>query len=255
MSDAIARHLQQNQDTPTAPETEPQKTAQQIFQRTSSGEWLFQQVYQQQHHAQDSGSQLNQMDREMTSGLEHLLPSAPTRYGLTCRRLEEEISAIKAKLHDYEALLATTPRNPMEAQNRGELKEAIHALKSRLMVLERHYYKASMALSRIEQQKHPVQFAVKQPLHMVQDAMKQWWDEQNPGDILKSDLQKRVDASYQQLQYAKALLEAENGKPLPSPEAISNLVHQYERALKNYQALLKERKPNLLFKVFGIKTT
>lgn len=205
---------------------------------------LYQHAYKRADSHSQQGNYLNEVDGQTGNGLEHLLPSTNTRFGVAYQRLEKEISSIKAKIRDYELVLKSAQHGQA-----ASLKENINLLKSRLATLERRFYKVSLSLAQVEEQQHPIRSSFKRPwLQMelwlkatLQSASQQLGLQGNMMNPFKNAKAREKGLAYQALIQTKTLLEAETLKANPNPEIVSTLIYRYEKALTAYEHLLQAK--------------
>ncbi|MEB3288220.1 MAG: hypothetical protein VKJ04_12060 [Vampirovibrionales bacterium] len=244
LTDLIARHLEQPKPQEAQKETlaggffETQGDSQTVsytpFSQTEL--YLYEKAYAPSSQALATGIHINQLDGQMPSGVEHLLPSAKTRYSVMKRRLEAEMSSLKASLRDYKALIAST-----SPANRPKLAAEAKSLQARLYVLERRHAKACVALEGIDRKANPFRQQIKESWQQLGEMLTSSWQGFSFAQLegkLRTREQTTLSEAYLKVKEAQTLLEAELSRPTPHSETVSALVFQYERLLGQYQRLL-----------------
>jgi hypothetical protein len=179
-----------------------------------------------QADATEVGTQLNHVDAQAASGIEHLLPTPSIRYKVVEERLSREIQALEAKLTQYLNIAKPTPA----------MQRQIYGLQVQYETLKEHRAQVQQQLAQLYPEgeiaftlTHQIQFVKRQVSQSTQQSMAAL----SPVRLIRStrpEVQSLVEGNTQITQLAD-LLEAQLRQPGASAETLSQVINQLDHQI------------------------
>ena len=176
------------------------------------------------------GTQLNHLDTESVSGIEHMLPTPSIRYRVMEERLNREIKAIEAKVRQYENIAHPSPTiveqlAGLQAQYQTLLEHRNHVQQG----LAKLYPEGDMAFTLT----HQIRFAKNRVKQSTNGAIQTF----SPLRWIRStqpEVQALTESNTQITQMAQ-ILETQLQDPGASHESLSQVINQLDQQIANVE--------------------
>jgi hypothetical protein len=225
LSDYISRHLAEGQNSePTTPAAAP---------RTSgAGSALNTPFHAYKPKGGEAGRQLNQLDVDLSAGLEQYLPTPVFRLRVVKKRLDSEIAELKMRLNKYERLNDTSK----------EMQARSQEIRERVAMLELHEQAVSEELAGILRF-GPFLYNLSKGFSGVGGGLDKLGTQVQSGlkGLFYGASYLEMEALSEKMRTLEEIMAERLKDPDTSDAEISHILNRYEQALHQTEAITTQR--------------